>query len=291
MLDNYLVTPSELQHALSKNVHSNISTSPQIVPVCAAWFMPNDVKRRTGKIAFEEKHIPTARFFDLDAVIDPDSPYPHMLPTAEVFAEAMSELGLKRDDTLVVYDTHELGIFSAPRVAWTFRVFGHSNVHILNNFKLWVQQGYPTESGPAPEVQKTQYPVTKLNPDFVASYREMKSIAMDQGKEGSDSIQVIDARTRGRFQGTDAEPRKGLASGHIPGSVNVPLSDILHPEDKTILPEEELKAVFASRNLDPKGDFISTCGTGVTAAAIHTALSIAGYGQDNDRRVYDGSWT
>jgi thiosulfate/3-mercaptopyruvate sulfurtransferase len=291
MLESYLVTPAELQSALLKNAPSKLSTSPRIIPLCAAWFMPNDSKHRTGKIAFEDKRIPSARYFDLDAVIDPDSAYPHMLPTAEVFAGAMSDLGLKRDDTLVVYDTHELGIFSAPRVAWTLRVFGHPSVHILNNFKLWVQQGYPTSSGPAPEAEKSRYPVPTLNPDFVASYREMKSIAIDHGKEGSDSIQVIDARSQGRFEGTDPEPRKGLSSGHIPGSANIPLPDILHPEDKTILPPQELKEIFKSKNLDPKGSFISTCGTGVTAAAVHTALGLAGYGQENDRRVYDGGWT
>ena len=253
--------------------------------------MPNDSHGRTGRGVYEQKRVPTARHFDLDAVIDPDSTYPHMLPTAEVFAEAMSELGLKRDDTLVVYDSHELGIFSAPRVAWTLRVFGHPSVHILNNFKLWVDQGYPVETGPAPDIEKTRYPPPALSPDFVATFREMKAIAADHGKEGSDSIQVIDARSHGRFEGIEPEPRKGLPSGHIPGSVNIPLSEILHPEDKTILPADKLKQIFESKNLDPDGSFISTCGTGVTAAAVHTALGEAGFGRPSDRRVYDGSWT
>ena len=95
-------------------------------------------------MVFKAKRIPSARFFDLDAVKDHESPYPHMLPTAEVFAKSMQDLGIRKDDTLVVYDTQELGIFSAPRVGWTLKVFGHPEVHVLNNFRLWVQQGYPT---------------------------------------------------------------------------------------------------------------------------------------------------
>ena len=135
-LGSYIVTPKELSEALQKNVTSKLSTSPRVIPLCGAWFLPNDPEGRTGRKVFEQRRIPSARFFDLDAVKDHDSPYPHMLPTAEVFAEAMGELGIKRDDTLVVYDTHELGLFSAPRVAWTLRVFGHPQVHILNNFRV-----------------------------------------------------------------------------------------------------------------------------------------------------------
>ena len=114
-LQSYIVTPKELSDALAKNVHTKISTAPRVIPLCAAWFLPNDPQGRTGQQVFTEKRIPSARFFDLDLVKDHDSPYPHMLPTAEGFANAMKSLGLKRDDTLVVYDTQELGIFSAPR--------------------------------------------------------------------------------------------------------------------------------------------------------------------------------
>ena len=240
---------------------------------------------------FELKRIPSARFFDLDIVKDPDSVYPHMLPTAEGFAQAMSDLGLKRDDTLVVYDSEELGIFSAPRVAWTLRVFGHPSVHVLNNFKLWVKQGLPTETGPVPEPEKSSYAVPTLNPDRVAAYREIKSIAMDHGKEGSDHIQVIDARSKGRFDGTEPEPRPGLSSGHIPGSYNVPLAEILHPTDKTILPPEQLRQVFEGKGLDPEAPIISSCGTGVMAAVLDAALSEAAFGPETEHRVYDGSWT
>jgi thiosulfate/3-mercaptopyruvate sulfurtransferase len=215
-----------------------------------------------------------------------------MLPTAEVFAEAMSDLGIKRDDQLVVYDTHELGIFSAPRVAWTLRVFGHPHVHVLNNFRIWVDEGYPTEEGkPTEQTEKSQYPEPGYNADSVICYREIKSLAMDHGKEASDNVQIIDARGPGRFKGTEPEPRPGLSSGHIPGSYNLPLPEILDPKTKALLPAEELRKVFEGKKLDPSAPIITSCGTGVMAAALEAALSEADFGHSNDRRVYDGSWT
>lgn len=155
-LSTSLVTPAELHAALKKNVPTKISTSPRVIPLCAAWFLPNDLQGRTGIESFKNSRVPTARFFDLDAVKDHDSPYPHMLPTSEGFAEAMRALGIRRDDEIVVYDTEELGIFSAPRVSWTLRVFGHPKVHLLNNFKTWVKEGYPTESG-EPQVGQSDF--------------------------------------------------------------------------------------------------------------------------------------
>ena len=291
-LNTYLVTPQELSQALAKNAPTKISTSPRIIPLSAAWFLPNDPEGRTGQKAFEQKRIPSARFFDIDDVRDRDSQYPHMLPTAEGFAEAMAKLGIRRDDQVVVYDTHELGIFSAPRVAWTLRVFGHPGVHILNNFRLWVDQGFPTENGAAPEPEPTKYPLPKFsNPEMVACYREMKSIARDYGKEGADSVQIADARSPGRFAGTEPEPRPGLSSGHMPGSFNVPLPEILDATTKALLPAEELRRVFEAKGLDPKQPIYSTCGSGVMAAALEAAFNEAGFGEEKNRKVYDGSWT
>ena len=291
-LNSYLVTPEQLSQALSRNAPTKISTSPRIIPLCASWFLPNDPKGRTGRQVFEEKRIPTSRFFDLDAVKDNASPYPHMLPTAETFAEAMSELGINRDDQLVVYDSHELGIFSAPRVAWTLRVFGHPQVHILNNFRIWVDQGFPTESGKDTSlISKSEYPVPTFNPEPVVNFREVKAIVKDHGKEGSDNIQIIDARSAGRFTGTEPEPRAGLSSGHMPGSINLPLPEILDPQTKAFLPRDQLRKAFERRGLDPELPVISSCGTGVMAAALDAALAEAEFGQEKDRRVYDGSWT
>ena len=153
--------------------------------------------------------VPRARFFDLDAVKDPNSPYPHMLPSPEDFAKAMGQLGIRRDDSVVVYDSKELGIFSAPRVGWTFQVFGHSNVHLLNNFKLWCEEGYPVESGEPEAVEPVEYPVPELDVGKVVAFEQVKEIALEQGKEGAEEVQILDARSEGRWKGTEPEPRPG----------------------------------------------------------------------------------
>ncbi|KAJ6098530.1 hypothetical protein N7467_000065 [Penicillium canescens] len=288
---SYLVTPKQLNEALKKNPPTKISTSPRVIPLCAAWFMPNDPEGRKGIDSFRNSRIPQARFFDLDAIKDPDSPYPHMLPTCETFAEAMSDLGIRRDDEVVVYDTAELGIFSAPRVGWTLRVFGHPNVHILNNYRLWVKEGLPTESGEPAPVEKSKYSVPTYDSRLVISFREMKELALDYGKEGAEPVEILDARSYGRWAGTDPEPRAGLSSGHLPGSKSMPFQQLLDPETKTYLPGEDLQKVFEENKVDPSQTIISSCGTGVTAAIIETALGEAEFGDPHLRRVYDGSWT
>lgn len=292
-LQSYIVTPNELSNALTKNSPTKVSTAPRIIPLCASWFLPNDSQGRTGLNVFKANRIPSARFFDLDAVKDHDSPYPHMLPTAQVFAKSMQDLGIRKDDTLVVYDSQELGIFSAPRVGWTLKVFGHPEVHILNNFRLWVEQGYPTESGDVTTTaeQQTDYPVPSISPGMVVSFAQMKEIARDYGKEGAEGIQVLDARSKGRWAGTEPEPRPGLSSGHIPGSISVPVSDLLDPKTGALLSREELKNVFEKKGIDAQKPIVSSCGTGVTAAVIDAALGEAGFGNPQNRRLYDGSWT
>ncbi|KAK6371158.1 hypothetical protein LTR64_006406 [Lithohypha guttulata] len=290
-LSSYVVSPKELEEALNKNAPSPISTDPKVIPICAAWFMPNDPEKRTGIEAFKKKRIPNARFFDIDGVKDHESPYPHMLPTCDLFAEAMAKMGVTKHDELVVYDAEELGLFSAPRVAWTLRVYGHPRVHVLNNFKLWVEQGLPVETGPPLIPNITTYKVPTYNTDMVVKYAEMKTIGYDYGKEGAEEIQILDARSKGRWEGTEPEPRPGLRSGHMPGSTNLPFQELLDPKTKALLPPEELKKVFVSKNLDPAKPIIASCGTGVTAAIIELGLKEARFGSEDDRRLYDGSWT
>jgi thiosulfate/3-mercaptopyruvate sulfurtransferase len=267
-LRSYLVSPSELSTALKANSPSKLSTSPRTVPICGSWFLPNDPEKRTGQQVFKAGHIPSARFFDLDKVADTSSPYPHMLPSAEVFQNAMSDLGVKKDDVLVVYDSAELGIFSAPRVAWTLRVFGHPSVHLLNNYKLWVEQGREVEQGEQAPVERTEYPLPQLDARKIVDFKEVRELALDWNKEG----------------------RPGLSSGHIPGSQPVPVPELLDPQTKTFLSPEKLREVFKKRGVDPEKPIISSCGTGVTATIIDAALTEAGYG-DGVRRIYDGSWT
>ncbi|KAL1892910.1 hypothetical protein Sste5346_006803 [Sporothrix stenoceras] len=288
---SYLVAPKELHDALKKNPPSSISTDPRVIPLCASWFLPNDAEGRTGIQVFRKQRIPKARFFDLDKVIDRRSPYPHMLPSAKDFAAAMSELGIRKEDTVVVYDSKELGIFSAPRVGWTLKIFGHPKVHILNNFRIWVDEGLPTESGEVYSVECCAYPIPEVDNTKVASYEDVREVALDHNKEGAEGVQIIDARSSGRFTGEAPEPRPGLSSGHMPGSVNIPFDTVLDPASKTFLPADTLKDLFQKKGIDPEKPIISSCGTGVTACVIETALEEAQYGSPAQRRVYDGSWT
>lgn len=122
----------------------------------------------------------------------------------------MGRLGIRRDDSVVVYDSKELGIFSAPRVAWTLQVFGHPNVHILNNFRTWFQGNYPTESGEPADILSVDYPVPELNQSKVIAFEEVREIVKNLGKEGAEEVQVLDARPAGRWTGTDPEPREGM---------------------------------------------------------------------------------
>lgn len=288
---SYLVTPKELNEALKKNPPSPISTDPRVIPLCAAWFMPNDPEGRTGIQVFRQQRIPKARFFDLDKVVDKHSEYSHMLPSPKTFAAAMSELGLRREDTVVVYDTKELGIFSAPRVGWTLKVFGHPKVHLLNNFRLWVDEGLPTESGELYNVECHPYPIPEMDADKVASFEDVREVALDHNKEGAEGVQIIDARSKGRWTGVDPEPRPGLSSGHMPGSINIPFNEVLDPQTKAFLPKEQLKKFFENKGVDPDKPIISSCGSGVTAVVVETALNEAGLGTPETRKVYDGSWT
>ena len=318
-IDDYIISPSTLATTLSSPSPSKV----KIIPLCAAWFLPTSL--HTGLSVFQKSRIPKASFFDLDAVKDPNSPYPHMLPSGEDFATAMRHLGIRREDRVVVYDSAEQGLFSAPRVGWMFKVMGHPRVNVLNSFKKWVEEGYPLESGPLPalsqqqqqrqqqqqgsepvkigasaEREATDYPVPEVDTTKTISFEEVKTITSqhtsDRTITASDPLtpQILDARPSGRFTGTDPEPRPGLSSGHIPGSISVPFSSLLDPKSGTLLPAAELRKIFAAKGVDPKRPVISSCGTGVTAAVVDAALEDARYldeGFRNKRRVYDGSWT
>lgn len=197
-----IVAPTELAAALSAG-----GGSSRIIPVSAEWYLPNDSRR--GRDEFARQRIPQARFFDLDAVKDEQSPYPHMLPSAAGFARAMDRLRIARTDTVVLYDSPHVGLFSAPRAAWTFQVFGHPRVHVLDNFKLWTELGLPTESGETGEPGETGsgYPVVEPNTGLVVGFGEMVRLAeLGPARAG---VEIIDGRPGGRFRGTDPEPRPG----------------------------------------------------------------------------------
>ncbi|CUS12441.1 unnamed protein product [Tuber aestivum] len=290
-LASYIVEPAELAKALEASPPLASPDTPRVIPISAEWYLPND--SRKGIEEFGKLRISTARFFDLDAIKDHDSPYPHMLPTGETFSRAMSELGVAREDTVVLYDSPQLGIFSAPRAAWTFRVFGHPRVHLLNNFKVWVEQGFPVEKGPVGQAARTQYPVTEPDLSLVSSFEKMREIAEEGGREG---VQILDARPQGRFLGSDPEPRPGGFSLAVNYGDTLLLHsgydcELVDPVTKKLRSGEELGRILLSKGVDPSGEVEKRlmCGTGVTAAVIDSALQLAGFG--GKREIYDGSWT
>lgn len=243
----------------------------------ASWYMP--AQNRDAKAEFEAAHIPGASFFDIDAIADSANPLPHMLPTPQAFAKAVGALGIGNDDTVVVYDG--AGMFSAPRVWWTFRVFGHDKVAVLDGgLPKWRREGRPTESGP---------PKPRAVP-FTASFRPelVRDFAAMSDNLQSAAARVLDARGAGRFHGTEPEPRPGLQGGHIPGSHNLPYSTLIDPASGTMRPARELAPIFAAAGVGPNTAVIATCGSGLTAAILAFGLFLIGHG---DVAVYDGSWS
>lgn len=233
---------------------------------------------RNARAEYEKAHIPGARFFDIDAIADPDTDLPHMLPSAEKFAADVGRLGIGNDDKVVVYDT--VGTTGAARVWWTFRAFGHRDVAILDGgLPKWLAEGRPvTDEAPQPTPQT--YRAT-LHPELVRDLEQVRR-NIDEGRE-----QILDARSAGRFQGTEPEPRVGLRGGHIPGSFNLPFP-LLFNQDRTFRSADELRRAFEGAGVDLGRPIVTTCGSGVTAAVLAFGLYLIGR---TDVAVYDGSWS
>jgi thiosulfate/3-mercaptopyruvate sulfurtransferase len=240
----------------------------------ASWHLP--LTERIGWAEFRREHIPGAVFFDIDRIADLESGLPHMLPTPEHLAGAMSALGLGDGMRFVVYDA--LGLFAAARVWWTLRAYGVEDVRILEGGLLkWIREGRPLESGAAHPKPRTFTP--RLDESFVATLNEVRE-ALATG-----SAQVVDARPAERFRGTAPEPRPGLKSGHMPGSLNLPFVEIV--EHGRLKPPDALKAAFAEHKVDLGKPIITSCGSGVTAAILALAVEEAG---GRMQGLYDGSW-
>ncbi|HET7602112.1 MAG TPA: 3-mercaptopyruvate sulfurtransferase [Gemmatimonadales bacterium] len=250
---------------------------PGVVPLDCSWYLPS--AQRDAHAEFLAEHIPGARYFDLEAHSDAASSLPHMLPSAAQFAAGMDALGLRDSDTIIVYDASGVNL-SAPRVWWMFRVFGHHDVALLDGgFQRWKQEGRPVESG-EPTTREGEFSAT-LDGSRVRSAAEMLE-NISRPRE-----QMVDARSRGRFEGSNPEPRPGLRSGHIPGARNVPYTSLLNP-DGTMKPVAELRALFTEAGIDPTQPIASSCGSGVTACALVHALHLLG---NDQTAVYDGSWS
>jgi thiosulfate/3-mercaptopyruvate sulfurtransferase len=250
--------------------------APDVRIVDASYYLPHEgLDPRTE---FEAHHIPGAVFFDIDEIADTTSDLPHMIPPPEKFSARVRKLGLGDGVRIVIYD--QRGIFSAPRVWWTFRLFGHEDVAVLDGgLPKWLAEGRPVEDGPADPSER--HFTARTNSFMVRDLDQMVK-NLEKGRE-----QVLDARSRARFEGSEAEPRAGLRPGHIPNSRCLPLTELLDPKTQTMLPAKELCRRFEAAGIDMRRPVVTTCGSGVTAAVLALGLSIAGH---KDVAVYDGSW-
>lgn len=264
---NWIVETSWLEEHLS---------APDLVILDCTWHLPT--AKRDAKAEYLAEHIPGAIFFDIDDFSDEKSNLPHMLPSTVKFASRMKKMGIGDGARIVVYDTY--GLFSAARVWWTFRAMGHDDVAVLNGgLKKWKAEGRPLEDGPP--IKRTERHYTpRLNAELIRDIDDMQSYV------ASGKMQIVDARSAGRFAGTEPEPRPGLRGGHIPGSCSVPSTTILNP-DGTLRSREELLDIFQKAGIDPRNPVVTTCGSGVTAAMLSLALAVIG---QTNAGVYDGSW-
>lgn len=267
-----LVTARWLHNAI-------LNGSPKNLRVLdSSWHMPET--KRSGKNEYDEKHIPGASFFDIDECCDKMSPYSHMLPDIKHFEQYAGNLGIDAGTHVVVYDNSpNFGFFSAPRVWWMFRVFGHNSVSVLDGgFTKWQSDGLPTTSDvsqPAKTIFHGLY-----QPQMVKSFDDMVANLSEK------SFQVVDARGEGRFMGTLPEPREGIESGHIKGSKNIPYKCIVNQDKGALLDDESLKRMF-SQTIDLSGNVVASCGSGVSACC----LAFAAFQCGKEIPVYDGSWT
>lgn len=241
----------------------------------ASWFLPT--VDRDPKAEYEAAHIPGTRFFDIDEIADLRSPLPHMLPPETKFRSRMRALGVGDGHQVVVYDS--LGIFSAPRVWWTFRAFGKTDVAVLDGgLPKWLAEGRPVTS--QPPVIRDRHMTTAKQHDMVKDVTEVAAAS----KLGD--WEIIDARAADRFRGEAPEPRPGLRMGHIPGSKNVPWMTLLNG-DQTMKSPAELRALFEAAGVDLSKPAICSCGSGVNAAILSLALTRIGHERT---AVYDGAW-
>lgn len=249
---------------------------PGLRVVDATWYMPH--LDRDARREFHDAHIAGAVFFDIDEIADVHSPLPHMLPAADRFATRVGALGIASGDRVVIYGARNM--IASARAWWMFRVFGHEPVAVLDGgFPRWKAERRPVESG-----ARAPRPA-----EFGASLRSELVADLDRVRQNLESRrhQVVDARSVGRFVGTEAEPRPGLRAGHIPGSHSLPY-DRLFGEGGDLLPADGLRAVFQRAGLDLDHPVIATCGSGVSACVL--ALGLHALGR-TDVAVYDGSWT
>ena len=250
--------------------------APDLRVVDGSYYLPHE--GLDPRAEYELHHIPGALFFDIDDIADAESELPHMLPSPVKFSSKVRKLGLGDGLRIVVYD--QRGLFSAPRVWWTFRHFGHRDVAVLDGgLPKWMAEGRPVDEG---EARASERHFTPRVDSFVLRDKDQMLSNLKSGRE-----QVLDARSKGRFEGREPEPREGLRGGHMPGSLNLPYGELIEPETQTLKPTEQLRAAFEAAGLDMSRPVVTTCGSGITAGILALGLELAGHKQV---AVYDGSW-
>ena len=248
---------------------------PDLVVLDGSYYLP--AHARDAEAEYRAAHIPGAIRFDIDAVKDTGSTLPHMLPTSEFFANVAGAMGIANGTTVVAYDG--LGLFAAPRVAWTFRIFGADNVAVLDGgLPAWLAEGRPTEAGDG--ARRAARTFVAREPAGVAGLEDVRAALADG------SAQVVDARSASRFTGEEAEPRPGTRSGHMPGARNLHYAQVV--EGGRLADPAAIAAAFARAGIDPDRPIITTCGSGVTAAILSLALERIG---KPATALYDGSWS
>ncbi len=262
----WLVSPESLAARLGQ---------PGVTVVDGSFYLP--ALKRDAKAEYLAGHIPGAAFFDIDAIADHSTSLPHMLPDAAQFARDVGALGIGNDDTIVVYDGAGLG--GAPRVWWTFRVFGARQVYILDGgLPKWTAEGRPVERGEVRRAPRTFAAV--LDRAAVAKMNDVAQALADK------SAQVVDARPAERFRGEAAEPRPGVRPGHMPGAFNVPVTGLI--DNGRLIAPDKIAERFRAGGVDLDRPIITSCGSGVTAATLWFALDAIGKAP---KALYDGSWT
>lgn len=263
-----LVTTEWLEAELGK---------PDLVVFDATKYLPNEPK--DAKTEFLRAHVPGARYFDIDQIADPDTDLPHMVPTPGRFARLMGELGVSNASGIVFYD--QKGLASAARGWWLMGLFGHDNAAVLDGgLPKWLKEGRPAQDGQPSALKQTTF-----RPDYRAAM--LRGVGDMLGNVKSRTEQVLDARAAGRFTGAVPEPRAGMRSGHIPGAVSLPYTDLLN-DDGTFRSADDVKRRFETAGVNGSHPVVTSCGSGVTACILTLGLRVAGFPEG---AVYDGSWT
>jgi len=250
---------------------------PDLLVFDATKYLPNE--NRDGRAEFLAAHIPGAHYFDIDEVADPDSDLPHMVPAPGRFAKLMSQMGVSNTSRVVFYD--QKGLASAARGWWLMGLYGHDNAAVLDGgLPKWRKEGRAIEAG-APLAP----PPAAFQPAFRP--QRLRGVGDLIGNLSTKTELVLDARAAGRFSGAQPEIRPGVRSGHIPGSANLPYTELL-AADQTMLPQAALRARFAKAGVDGSRPVVTSCGSGVTACILTLGMVLAGLPA---AAVYDGSWT